>query len=354
MTVEFRKNHCLSRVPLLFIFFALLSPGLTAGHASPFSAYYVFGDSLSDTGNNPAPAGSYYNGRYSNGPLWVEYLSPDLGIPYNPANNFAESGSETSDLLSQISNVPASLALRTALFSVLSGGNDFLDNAGMGTNDPGWNQVITNVLTNITVAVTTLYTNGAREIIVGNLPNLGQIPEAYDFPAAYREYVDSKVALFNATLQSDMTNAMLDNPGLRIYLLNLNALMTNVLNAPAAYGFTVTNVGALEDPNLTDKSFNGPGADYVFWDDIHPTTKLHALVGAAAYDCVGVEMNLAANGANFDLNVNHLYPGLPYTIESSTNLTAWTTNSAFTAGSTNSTLSVTNPSAAQTFYRVSY
>ena len=139
-----------------------------------------------------------------------------------------------------------------------------------------------------------------------------------------------------------------------IYLVNMNGVLSNVLSAPAAYGFTVTTNGALEDTNLTDKSFNGPGADYVFWDTIHPTTKMHALMGAAAYDCVGVEMNLARNGTNFNLNVNNLFPGLPYTIESSTNLTTWTTNLAFTASATNSTLSVTNKSTRQVFYRVNY
>ncbi len=43
--------------------------------AHAYDALYAFGDSLIDTGNNPAPAGVYYEGRFSNGPLWVEYLS---------------------------------------------------------------------------------------------------------------------------------------------------------------------------------------------------------------------------------------------------------------------------------------
>lgn len=326
--------------------------GLMVNDGFAFSALYVFGDSLSDTGNNPSPAGSYYNGRYSNGPLWVEYLSTDLGLAYNASNNFADSGSETSDLQSQIAGVPASPLLHTALFSVLSGGNDFLDNTGIGVNDAGWGLVITNAVDNITLAVTTLYTNGAREVIVGNLPNLGQIPAANGL-GAFTNYIDSKVALFNILLQSAMTNAMQHNSGLRIYLINFNTLFSNVLSAPAAYGFTVTTNGALEDPNLADKSFNGPGANYIFWDDIHPTTKFHTLMGTLTYDSVGVEMNLARNGADFELNINHLFPRLPYTIESSTNLTTWTTNQTVIASTTNSILSATNNSP-QTFYRVTY
>jgi phospholipase/lecithinase/hemolysin len=62
-------------------------------------------------------------------------------------------------------------------------------------------------------------------------------------------------------------------------------------------------LGALEDPSLTDKSFTGPGADYVFWDIIHPTTKVHALVATLAFQTVAVELNIARNGTNFSLTV---------------------------------------------------
>jgi len=272
-----------ARLSLIF-FTILLTSGLIAGHASTFSALYVFGDSLSDTGNNPAsPASSYYNGRYSNGPLWVEYLSADLGLPYNASNNFAYSGSETSDLLSQVAGVPASTALHTALYTVLSGGNDFLDNVDLEENDSAWDLVVTDAVSNITVAVTMLYTNGAREIMVGDIPDVGLTPAFNGAPAGFANYVDSKVALGNTLLQSRMTNAMAQNPGLRIYMVNINAVVSNVLSAPAAYGFTVTTNGALEDTNLTNKSFNGPGADYLFWDIIHPTTKFDAMMGAAAW-----------------------------------------------------------------------
>src|ERR1019366_7944801 len=59
----------------------LLTLFLNASTGYSFTALYAFGDSLSDTGRNPAgPATSYFNGRYSNGPLWVEYLSANLGL----------------------------------------------------------------------------------------------------------------------------------------------------------------------------------------------------------------------------------------------------------------------------------
>jgi phospholipase/lecithinase/hemolysin len=57
----------------------------TLASASPYSNLFVYGDSLSDLGNIYTVSGHtiplsppYYNGRFSNGPLVVEYLSSAL------------------------------------------------------------------------------------------------------------------------------------------------------------------------------------------------------------------------------------------------------------------------------------
>jgi phospholipase/lecithinase/hemolysin len=324
----------------------------TTGYS--FTALYAFGDSISDTGRNPPSSTNYFNGRYSNGPLWVEYLSTNLDLPYNASNNFAVSGSTTSDLQSEIAGLTASSNLQSALFTIESGGNDFLDNAGLGTNDAAWGVVVTNVVENMTNAIATLYADGAREFLVLNLFNVGQTPAASAYSANYRSYVDSKVAACNTQFASAVSNMVQHVPALRIYVADFNQMSSNIISAPATYGFTVSTIGALQDPNLTDKSFTGPGANYVFWDPIHPTTKGHALIAALAFRCVGVQLNLAPNGTNFNLTVNNLYPSLPYTIQSSTNLTTWSNYQTFTAASTNAVTILTNGPGTRLFYRVGY
>lgn len=330
--------------------FALLFLTSTTGYS--FTAVYAFGDSLTDTGRSPAGAG-YYDGRYSNGPLWIEYLSAMLGIPYNPTNNLAVSGSTTYDLLSQIAGMPVATNPQSALFTVWSGGNDFLDafETNFENNAP-WGVTITNTVLNITNAVTALYTNGAREVIVGNMPNIGQTPGAKSYGPSVDNYIDSKVQLFNASLAAAVTNLMLGRPSLRVYLMNANQEGTNVYNSPATYGFTVVTIGALQDTSLTNKSFDGPGADYLFWDQIHPTTKEHAMVATLAYDLVGVGLNLAGSGTTLNLSVSNLYPGFQYSIQGSANLTTWTNYQTFTASSTNLNLSV--PKGPAAYYRVVY
>jgi phospholipase/lecithinase/hemolysin len=334
---------------------------LTAARGYSFTALYVFGDSLSDTGRNPPGEGTnYFNGRFSNGPLWVEYLSADLGIPYNSSNNFAVSGSTTSDLADQIAGLNGASIPPAALCTVLSGGNDFIAVTTTGlTNNTTWAILLTNMVDNLTNAVGELYSEGARHIIVGNLANLAQTPafiqEDVGPYASYSNLVVSKVNLFNQMLYAAVTNEMQQYSGLRLYLFDDNYGLNSVLIAPAAYGFTVTMQGALEDPSLADKSTNGPGADYVFWDDIHPTTKLNEMTGTAAFDAVEAGLNVYRSGTNFTLEAFNLYPTLPYTIQNSTNLATWANYLTFTAASTNATMTLTNqPGQRDMFYRVSY
>jgi phospholipase/lecithinase/hemolysin len=69
------------------LFLCLLFPFSTSAFA--YSQIVAFGDSLSDNGNMFAltegtvyetPSPPYYEGRFSNGPVWVDYLAQDLGI----------------------------------------------------------------------------------------------------------------------------------------------------------------------------------------------------------------------------------------------------------------------------------
>jgi outer membrane lipase/esterase len=54
--------------------------------AAGIDAIYAFGDSLTDAGNVYSAVGipaspPYYNGEFSNGPVWVQDLAAGLGLP---------------------------------------------------------------------------------------------------------------------------------------------------------------------------------------------------------------------------------------------------------------------------------
>lgn len=77
-----------------FVIFSFLLPEMAT--AASFSQLYVFGDSLSDTGNSfnatgIPPSPPYYQGR-SNVPVWVDYLASELGLSAQQQTNYAFGG----------------------------------------------------------------------------------------------------------------------------------------------------------------------------------------------------------------------------------------------------------------------
>jgi phospholipase/lecithinase/hemolysin len=330
---------------------------LTVSSAYSFTALYAFGDSLTDTGRNAAGS-KYYDGRYSNGPLWIEYLSASLGIAYNASNNHAYAGDGTSALSMQVSEMPVSTNFPTSLFAICSGAVDFAL-ADSATNDAQWAAVITNAVMNITNTVTTLYNSGARTVLLLNLPNLTEVPAYLSLPAFASNYLESKVLLFNNSLATAAAGLVQAFPGLTAAVLDVNQVWTTVYDSPTAYGFTVVSVGALYDTDLMDKSFAGPGADYFYWDNANPTTKFHAILGQSAYDAVSgspppVSLSVARTGASLSLIVNNLSTNQAYSIQVSTNLSTWTNYLTFTPTGTSRTVAVTNTQPQARLFRVAY
>src|SRR5271165_1359868 len=129
--------------------------------ASPYSAIYSFGDSLSDVGNvflatgGAEPASPYANGQFSNGPVWVQDLATKLGLPAllpssSGGNDYAWGGATTgfSGTLNPADPVPSlvqqvktflpnltSVAPSSALYTFSIGANDLFGILGAGLGD---------------------------------------------------------------------------------------------------------------------------------------------------------------------------------------------------------------------------
>jgi phospholipase/lecithinase/hemolysin len=270
------------------LIFALLS---LVGWISSARADYVqivaFGDSLSDTGNLYAASGftqppaPYYNGHFSNGPIWVESLAGKLGVP-NPTpsalggSNYAwasaESGAGVSasygvpNLLTQVGAFSLKNKLTSkSLVTVWAGGNDFL-NGQTNPNLPA---------DNIAAAITALAAVGGKNFVVPNLPMLDQVPFALSMPPAQKAGLHSLTGAFNSRLKSDLTQLQ-STLGVTIYQIDTASLFNNIQSNPAHFGFTnVTNSA------LGDGVYSGNG--YLFWDSIHPTSAGHSLIADAAF-----------------------------------------------------------------------
>lgn len=273
--------------------------GLGGVSEAGFSSIVAFGDSLSDTGNVFAATGTpptpYYAGHYSNGPIWVEDLAGGLGLaaPTPSAlggTDYAWGGAETGtglstlktpNLLTQVGGFVAGHTLSPdALVTVWAGGNDFL-------NAHQTNPLIP--VENIGAAITTLAADGGKTFLVPNLPLLGEIPGTLGLPKAQRDGLDALSAAFNAALTAKL-DALQANLGVKIDRLDVNGIIQLVRSNPAAYDFTNTTTGALNDGVVS-------GQGYLFWDDVHPTAAGHAVIARAALGAVPEPSSLALTAA---------------------------------------------------------
>src|SRR5438876_3973839 len=173
--------------------------GLTTGApvALSYDALYAFGDSLTDTGREPAEPLLHYNGRWSNGPLWVEYLSVRLGFPYQPDNNLAHSGAQTDDTLGQVTNFVPATNIEKSLFIVWAGGNDFLQEYDKHWfDDASWDGQVAYSVGSLSNAVVALHLKGARFILVPNTVDVTETPLLNRLPDLIRDYLRDKVEQF--------------------------------------------------------------------------------------------------------------------------------------------------------------
>jgi phospholipase/lecithinase/hemolysin len=290
----------MSKFPLWFCLIFASSRSLWG-----YSSLVIFGDSLSDVGNvsnqtfGIAPGSNYYQGRYSNGPLWVEQLALDQGLPAPVRSrnsnglgmDWAYAGTKTGSgtttfVFFGFPNLGTQINMylngRTPspdqLFVVWGGGNDFID----GQTNPSI------PVNNITSHVTALANAGAKNFLVPNLPLLGRVPRFNN--TSDKTVMDTRSGQFNTQLATALTN-LEASLNINIFQLDVAGFFNEALSNPAKYGFT----------NVTDPALVGstvvPNPDqYVFYDDIHPTRVAHRLLGSVASDLLDTHTWTATQG----------------------------------------------------------
>lgn len=286
----------------------------------PFSSLTFFGDSYSDNGNayqltggSIPPSPPYYQGRFSNGPMWVDYFAQSLGRPGDAAPAFVSNaasgnyaiGGARSGLLGTGNTPTGSLtqvtryllahpsADPTGLYAVFAGGNDLRD-AGSLTDAAARQAVAVTAANNVLAQAQALAAAGAGNVLLFSLPSPGFFPEAQAIPG--RSAIEDQItATFNATLAAGFAGLQGLPGSTRFFDLRLDNLITNIrLDAQTGgsrYGIT----------NLTAPCFGpaigfppAPSCDVsLFVDDQHATTRGHRLIADAAFRYVTTGQNVA-------------------------------------------------------------
>ncbi|MBI5767914.1 MAG: autotransporter domain-containing protein [Verrucomicrobia bacterium] len=277
-----------------------------AGYAQnrTFTNQYSFGDSLSDSGNLFAatsalgagnPPAPYFQGRFSNGRTFVEQLGNSLALAATaPATvksslNFAFGGATASGT----SALPPALTLqlglfqqraisvaRTDLFTVLIGANDLipvLTNPATPTNPSLIDSAGTAAAVSTANALQSLVGLGAKNIVIAGLPNLGVTPRSIAGGSTGQAFGLRATTAFNAELFARLRTLSNTATDVNFTYVDLQGILDRLTVDYRALGYAnatsfviaPTSAGGGGDPN-----------GYVFFDDIHPTAKTHALLAA--------------------------------------------------------------------------
>jgi outer membrane lipase/esterase len=157
------------------------------------------------------------------------------------------------------------------LFVVWAGANDVLEAGSAG-------DVVNGALGEVQ-DIQRLISAGATQFLVPNLPPLGLTPRFNTSPAT-AVTANTASALYNTTLDSWISLLPFLNFGkhLTINRLNTFALVRGIATSPAKFGLL----------NVTDSSQLMPvdPDTYLFWDDLHPTTRGHDIVAMTALQLI--------------------------------------------------------------------
>ena len=275
-----------------------------AALALPFQQMIVFGDSLSDTGNDfiatsglIPPPGAYGNGRFTDGTdslpstsilgVWHEQLSAKLGFPAaGPSlaggTDFAFGGAETGVSSTYFGQTVPGVASQlqfflngktsvpsNALYVFWAGANNLLD-AGSAN---AVNAAAPQAISDLAAEIGTLASVGAKYFLWVDMAPLDQTPAGKNSPL--QSALQTASVDFNTQFVAAVPALESKYAGISITPVDVYGLYLNILSNPSSYGLS----------NVTDTAQGNLAADpdkYLFWDGNHPTTVGHGVVADLA------------------------------------------------------------------------
>jgi outer membrane lipase/esterase len=307
---------------------AMVAGAASPAFASPFSALYVFGDSGSDVGNGFVssgglkPAPPYFDGRYSNGPIWVDDLSQALGLgPLLPSFQVAQTlslglplpslqggldyawgGATTGTAVPRpptgVPNVVQQVAFfsgfyggvvpPTALYTIQIGANDIFQ---AFTDIQGGSLTVTKATADLATAaqdaagvVHTLASEGAKTFIVALPSDLGKKP-SLSGQGTSAALGTQLARSFDADLLADV-DALIPSDGISVHFVDLFALTDAEVNDPAAFGFTDVTDPCYVGPQTGGGTVCANPSSFLWWDQDHLTEHAYQILAAQALDAI--------------------------------------------------------------------
>jgi phospholipase/lecithinase/hemolysin len=321
--------------------FLLLALCVHTGYAVSVDKIVAFGDSLTDTGNiyslsmaahktipllpiipkNPP----YYEGRFSNGPVWIESLSEGMKIPYD---NYAYGGAWAETTIESHVLTPFSLMMQVNyflihssldfhkdkhLYIIWSGSNDYV-NGRIGPSE----DVTKNTVDSIKNEIEWLIDYGAKNFLIFNIVDLSLTPDVTAKGPNFAQYIKKLAQLHNEKLAEMMAKLKKDHPDILFVFADAATAFNDIVTNPDKYllknvkeacyggGFFLgtelmdmrevtaakeANIDILNNTSLRiaylnsrlaakgEKPCDNPD-EYLFWDQLHPTRVVHKIIAS--------------------------------------------------------------------------
>ncbi|PVU94625.1 hypothetical protein BB561_002408 [Smittium simulii] len=264
----------------------------------------VFGDSFSDLNNrenidNPP---TLWKGRFSDGPVWNEYLAyfNDYTL-INYAIGGATSNNTSVRKFTGTATRYLSALDQITMFNGIFGGkfkSGATDNdvavIETGTNDInfGLAQMVNgtinkveypdSIVSNILESVDRLHHMGYKKILVATIPNFKNPPFLSAYTQSGRDNIYNFISNVNKKIIDSVNNECLKPGRHGVKLVDFDKLFSLATTSIGKeLGIKVFDKQCIE---LAGGKINATCAnsnEYIFNDDIHPTTKVHSFFGSA-------------------------------------------------------------------------
>jgi phospholipase/lecithinase/hemolysin len=287
------------------------TPGFTC-----VTTIVVFGDSLSDTGrvfaatngSTPAPStpGTWWNGRFSNGPLWIDYLTEASGVPnmnyaWGGAACMRTSASQPPTASEQYAMFVAEntgtngkpiIKPKHRMAAMYIGGNDILSpdlfNYIQTGNMTGAYEKAAAISACIVSCVQTMLNSGEKNILLFNIGPIDRTPLILAAGPELAAVIKVLTKGINDAVKAAVPY-LVKRPRQEVVTLNIYKHNVKSIVHAARYGFTnsthacIGYSGTVSDPTTTLLSKCDNPDEYIFYDDVHQTTRSNNITFTRIY-----------------------------------------------------------------------
>lgn len=251
-----------------------------------FTDFYAFGDSLSDDGNlyaateGAVPGEPYFEGRFSNGPVWTEYVAADFASKGRTTENYAYGEARVGPNARPVLNLGGQIdafAARAAddlgarpVASMWIGANDLFAGVAAGEARAAGRAAANGAA----AGARALRKLGVRDLMLFNMPALDRTPFFTLVDPAGAEQAQAATLAYNRTLARRATD--LRASGMNVIEFDMFGLFDALLDDPGAYGLLDATTPCYI-PGVFDCG-DELAPFFAFFDPVHPSSTVHAAI----------------------------------------------------------------------------